>query len=61
MQGAAEVAYGHGARYLELFPDQHWSMSSYDPKERKKLATHAEGVSRLGSQDVLAAARVRLS
>ncbi|CAK9055129.1 unnamed protein product [Durusdinium trenchii] len=29
--------------YLELFPDQHWSMSSYDPKERKKLATHAEG------------------
>ena len=31
-------------RYLELFPDQHWSMSSYDPKERRKLATHAEGV-----------------
>lgn len=32
--------------YLELFPDQHWSMSSYDPKERRKLATHAEGASR---------------
>ena len=40
------TAYSHGARYLELFPDQHWSMSSYDPKERKKLATHAEGVTR---------------
>ena len=38
--------FGKQLRYLELFPDQHWSMSSYDPKERRKLATHAEGVPR---------------
>eukprot|EP00434_Breviolum_minutum_P009961 symbB.v1.2.008781.t1/scaffold514.1/size193457/7 len=38
--------------YLELFPDQHWSMSSYDPKERRKLATHAEGDLDLNFQDL---------
>eukprot|EP00438_Fugacium_kawagutii_P013958 Skav203424 [mRNA] locus=scaffold1743:414124:416060:- [translate_table: standard] len=39
-------------RYLELFPDQHWSMSSYDPKERRKLATHAEGDLDLNFQEL---------
>eukprot|EP00435_Cladocopium_sp_Y103_P014457 s1029_g3.t1 len=38
--------------YLELFPDQHWSMSSYDPKERRKLATHAEGDLDLNFQEL---------
>ena len=43
--------FGKQLRYLELFPDQHWSMSSYDPKERRKLATHAEGVPRFRQSD----------
>lgn len=45
------VTFGKQLRYLELFPDQHWSMSSYDPKERRKLATHAEGVPRFRQSD----------